>query len=364
MGVLLSRPRPLALLLLLALVSLTLTACRDKAPVVLTQFTAFDTQVDVNLIAVTRQQAEHAAALVKQDFAYLDRDWSHHGEAMTRVNRLLATGQPFVPPPSVLRLVRLAQRLEAESDGLLNLANGALLRLWGFDAAEITPRPPPTEAQLAALLAAAPSLAALELQGLTLQARAPNLQLDLTPLARSQAIDLAMQHLQELGVRHALIQVGSGELRALGERSGQPWRIPVRRPSGSAVLAIMALRGDEALVTVNEQERVFTYRNQRYHAILDPRTGRPATGARSVTVMSTEATRAAAAARAIFIAGATRWREVAGRFGVQHVLLVDADGGLHLTPAMAARLERVDAAEQVELAEPERPSEMPPNPQP
>lgn len=109
MGVLLSRPRPLALLLLLALVSLTLTACRDKAPVVLTQFTAFATQVDVNLIAVTRQQAEHAAALVKQDFAYLDRDWSHHGEAMTRVNRLLATGQPFVPPPSVLRLVRLAQ---------------------------------------------------------------------------------------------------------------------------------------------------------------------------------------------------------------------------------------------------------------
>jgi hypothetical protein len=55
--------------------------------------------------------------------------------------------------------------------------------------------------------------------------------------------------------------------------------------------------------------------------------------------MSTEATRAWTVARALFIAGSKDWRRLAGRLGARHVLLVDAEGRLHMTPAMAERLE-------------------------
>jgi FAD:protein FMN transferase len=339
-------------LLLLLVLSLTLIGCRDKAPVMLSRFTAFETQVDVSLVAVTRDQAERAAALVAQDFAYLERDWANDGEAMERVNRLLAQGEPFVPPPSVLRLVRLGQSLESESDGLVGLGLGRLVRLWGFDSTRESSHRPPAVEQISALVEAVPSMSSIEIEGLTLRGRNPALSLDLSPIARSQAIDLAIQHLKDLGVRNALIQAG-GEQRAIGERSGQPWRIPVRRPSGSAVLAIVPLRGDESLATLTEQDQAFTYQGQLYHAILDPRTGRPATGARAVTVLSTEATHAVAAARALFVAGIQDWRRLAGRLGVRHVLLVDAEGRLHMTPAMAERLERIDADEPVEIAEPE-----------
>ncbi|MBK1654644.1 FAD:protein FMN transferase [Allochromatium vinosum] len=340
---------------LLLVLSLTLTGCRDKAPVMLSRFTAFETQVDVSLVAVTRDQAERAAALVAQDFACLERDWASDGEAMERVNRLLAQGDPFVPPPSVLRLVRLGQTLESESEGLVNLSIGRLVRLWGFDTATIASRHPPERERISDLVAAAPSMSAITIEGLTLRGSNPTLSLDLTPIARAQAIDLAIRHLKDLGVRNALVQAGS-ELRALGERSGQPWRVPVLRPSGSAVLAIVPLRGDEAMATVAEHDRSFTDRGRLYHAILDPRTGRPATGARSVTVLSAETTHAAAAARALFIAGPTDWRRLAGHLGVQQALLVDAEGRLHLTPAMAERLERVDADEPVAIVEPEWPA--------
>ncbi|BCU05409.1 FAD:protein FMN transferase [Allochromatium tepidum] len=347
--------RPARVLPLLLVLSLTLVACRDKAPVMLSRFTAFETQVDVSLVAVTRDQAERAAALVAQDFAYLERDWASDGEAMERVNRLLAQGEPFVPPPSVRRLVRLGQTLEVESEGLVDLGLGRLVRLWGFDSASESVRRPPTGERISALVAAAPSMASIEIEGLTLRGRDPALSLDFSPIARSQAIDLAIRHLKDLGVRNALIQAG-GELRAIGERSGQPWRIPVLRPSGSAVLAIVPLRGDEALATLGEQERAFTDRGRLYHAILDPRTGRPAIGARSVTVLSTETTHAAVAARALFIAGPKDWRRLAARLGVRQALLVDAEGRLHMTPAMAGRLELVDVDEPIEIVEPEWPA--------
>jgi FAD:protein FMN transferase len=340
---------------LLLVLSLTLVACRDKAPVMLSRFMAFDTQVDVSLVAVTRDQAEHAAALVAQDFAYLERDWASDGTAMERVNRLLAQGEPFVPPPSVLRLAQLGQALELESDGLVNLGIGRLVRLWGFDSGNTSSRHPPAGDRISVLVEAAPSMSSIEIKGLVMRGLDPALSLDLTPIAKSQAIDLAIQHLKDLDVRNALIQAG-GELRALGERSGQPWRIPVLRPSGSGVLAIVPLRGDEALATVAEHDHAFMHRGQLYHAILDPRTGWPATGVRSVTVMSTEATRAATVARALFIAGPKDWRRLAGRLGARHVLLVDAEGRLHMTPAMAERLELVEANEPVEIAEPEWPA--------
>lgn len=340
---------------LLLVLSLTLAGCRDKAPVMLSRFTAFETEVDVSLVAVTREQAERAAALVAQDFYYLDRDWASDGEAMERVNRLLAQGEPFVPPPSVMRLVRLGQTLESESGGLVNLGLGRLVRLWGFDSATVASRRPPARERISALVAAAPSMSAITIEGLTLRGGNPALSLDLTPIARSQAIDLAIQHLKDLGVRNALIQAG-GELRVLGERSGQPWRIPVLRPSGSAVLAIVPLRGDEALATVAEHDRSFTDRGRLYHSILDPRTGWPATGARSVTILSEETTHAVAAARALFVAGPEDWRHLAGRLGVQQALLVDTEGRLHLTPAMAERLELVDANEPVAIVEPEWPA--------
>ncbi|WP_246172903.1 FAD:protein FMN transferase [Thermochromatium tepidum] len=347
--------RPARALPLLLVLSVALVACRDKTPVMLSHFTAFETQVDVSLVALTRDQAERAAALVAQDFAYLERDWASDGEAMDRVNRLLAQGEPFVPPPSVLRLVRLGQRLEIESEGLVSLGLGRLMRPWEGDTATTASRHPPGRERISAPVASAPSMAAIEIEGLTLCGRDPALSLDLSPVARSQAIDLAIQHLKDLGVRNALIQAG-GELRAIGERSGQPWRVPVLHPSGSAVLAIVSLRGDEALATLAEQGHAFTDQGRSDHAILDPRTGLPATGARSVTVLSTEATHAATAARALFIAGAKDWRRLAARLGVRQVLLVDAEGRLHLTPSLAERLERLDVEAPIEIVEPEWPT--------
>jgi FAD:protein FMN transferase len=343
------RRRRAALACALGAVLFGLGACGQETPVTTTRFDAFSTQVDLSLVGVNQRQATEAATLIRQDFTFLEAAWhSWQPGPMGRVNRLLVADEPFVAPPSTMPLVRFSQEFESRSGGLFNPAIGYLMDLWGFHADAVRSRPPPPGQQIARLVEAAPSLAQIEIEGLELHGRNPSIKLDFDSIAKGYALDLAVEHLRELGIKSALVQAG-GEVRVIGDRSGQPWRITIRRPSGSGVLAIVPMRGDESLVTKADYDRNFVFKGEIYHAIIDPRTGYPARGTRSVTVLHRDATTAAAAATALFVAGPADWEVAARAMGIRYALLVDAEGTLHMNPAMAERIELVDSGVRVEL---------------
>ncbi|CRI64497.1 ApbE family lipoprotein [Thiocapsa sp. KS1] len=342
-----SRSRRARLSCVIAAALLGLAACGQETPVTTIRFDAFGTQVDLSLVSVDRQQAQQAASLVQQDFAFLEEAWhSWQPGPMGRVNQMLLTEEPFVAPPSTMPLVRISKELETRSGGLFNPAIGYLMDLWGFHADAVRSRPPPPSQQIARLVEAAPAMAQIDIEGLELHGHNPAIKLDFDSIAKGHALDLAIEHLRELGIKSALVQAG-GEVRVIGDRSGQPWRITIRRPSGSGVLAIVPMRGDESLVTKADYDRNFVFKGEIYHAIIDPRTGSPARGTRSVTVLHQDATTAAAAATALFIAGPTEWEAVARGMEIGYVLLVDAEGTLHMSQAMAERIELVDSSARI-----------------
>jgi thiamine biosynthesis lipoprotein len=59
----------------------------------------------------------------------------------------------------------------------------------------------------------------------------------------------------------------------------------------------------------------------------------------SVTVLHPQAATADAAATALFVAGPGHWYEVAKGMGIRHVMLIDTDGVVHMTPAMQSRVQ-------------------------
>ena len=93
------------------------------------------------------------------------------------------------------------------------------------------------------------------------------------------------------------------------------------------------------MFTSGNYERYFEYNGIRYHHILDPRTGYPARGSLSVTVVNNDAATADAAATALFVAGPEGWREVARNMGIKEVMLIDENMTVYMTPAMAARVQ-------------------------
>ena len=96
------------------------------------------------------------------------------------------------------------------------------------------------------------------------------------------------------------------------------------------------------MFTSGDYERYFEYGKQRYHHILDPRTGYPADKTTSVTVIHHDSATADAAATALFIAGPDQWPVIARDMGIEQVMLIDKQGQIFMTPDMAERIELAD----------------------
>ncbi len=319
-----------------------LAGCSQPAPetqVQHTQFLAFGTLTELTLADVDEQRAAEAVQALEQDFRIMEGAWhAWKPGPVTRANWLLGEQRRFAAPPSVVPLVKVSQELAAKSDNLFNPAIGGLIQLWGFQSDDSTvSRAPPDPAAIAKLVAANPRMSDITVDGFMLSSRNPAVQMDFGAIGKGYGIDLAIDHLRQLGIDNAIVNSG-GDLRAIGDKGGQPWRIAIRGADGNGVLGVVDVKGDDSVFTSGNYERVFEWQGKRYHHILDPRTGYPAQGTRSVTVIHHSATVADAAATALFVAGPKDWPRIAAQLGVDQVLLVDDDNVAHMTPAMAKRV--------------------------
>jgi thiamine biosynthesis lipoprotein len=302
------------------------------------RFLAMGTLVEVTVYDFPEAEAWAAIEEVETLFEELEGRWDPWGDGeLGRLNAALAAGEAVAPSPALGALLARAAELDRSSGGLFEPSIGALIRLWGFGSEELAPTAPPPPSALADALAGVTPLPALIGDDGVL-AGAPGTAIDLGGFAKGEAVDLAVAALRARGIRNAIVNAG-GDLRAIGHHGDRDWRIAVRSPRGEGYLATIEIGGDESVFTSGDYERFFMFEGRRYHHILDPRDGYPTEGTTSVTVLGTEAASADAAATALFVAGPEDWPGVAAALGIDQVMLVDADGVVHLSPAMRERVQ-------------------------
>jgi thiamine biosynthesis lipoprotein len=254
-------------------------------------------------------------------------------------------------PPSLVPIIEQSIALSARSDGLFNPAIGGLLNLWGFQSSERPNGPPPAREAIAGWVARHPSMADLRLDAAVLTSTNDAVQLDFGAFAKGYAIDVAIAKLRARGIENAIANAG-GDLRAIGSKGGQPWRVGVRHPQGDGVLAAIAVQGDESVFTSGNYERFREHAGVHYQHILDPRSGWPVEGVTSVTVIHDNGAVADAAATALVVAGPTEWHRIAGQMGIRYVMLVDDHGTVYMNPAMQSRVEFQEPPTNVVLSDP------------
>jgi thiamine biosynthesis lipoprotein len=88
---------------------------------------------------------------------------------------------------------------------------------------------------------------------------------------------------------------------------------------------------DGAIVTSGDYENFRIHQGVRYHHILDPRTGKPANGCQSVTVIAPLAETADALATAVFVLGPAEGLRLIREQPQTEVMLMDAQGQVHIT---------------------------------
>jgi thiamine biosynthesis lipoprotein len=179
------------------------------------------------------------------------------------------------------------------------------------------------------------------IEGTQVWSRNPAVQLDLGGYAKGYALDLAVALLRKNGIHNALINIG-GNIAALGERGNRPWRIGVQHPRKPGALATLDLYDGEFVGTSGDYQRYFELDGRRYCHIIDPRTGLPASGVQSVTIVvkggDHPGALSDAGSKPLFIAGPAGWREAASRMRLPLAMLVDNAGEVYLTRALAKRI--------------------------
>jgi len=320
------------------LLTLWLAACgHPPAQVYQQQLFAFGTLVDITLYGVQPEAARQAIQAVDAMFQQQHHDWHawQRGQ-LDSLNQAIADGHSLETDASIVHLIQLGQRFERLSHGLFNPAIGHLLKLWGFQQDEPN-RTPPDDAAVRRWLRAAPSTLQLSIESSTVSSSNSAVKLDFGGFAKGYAVARAVALLEKRGFQHLIVNAG-GDLCLRGRHGDRPWRIGIRSPDGEGVLASLDLEGRHCVFTSGDYERYFEYQGKRYHHILDPRSGYPAEGTHSVTVLADDGTLADAAATALFVAGPSQWQAIARSMGIHDALLIDTAGGAHMTATLRGRV--------------------------
>jgi thiamine biosynthesis lipoprotein len=118
--------------------------------------------------------------------------------------------------------------------------------------------------------------------------------------------------------------------------------VGVRDPRGGprAIIAKMPIK-DHAFSTAGDYERSFMLDGKRYHHIIDPKTGYPATASRGVTIFAPNAFLADALDDAVFILGPERGLKLVDSYPDCAALIIDAHNKVWMSPSLEGKLQQL-----------------------
>lgn len=239
------------------------------------------TVAELKVVSASEDDAARALQRAYDELARIERLASAYIDT-SDVGRLAR--DPSAPLSADTReILRVARDVQEASGGAFCPTLGALLHIWGF--------PEPT---------ALPDSAAVR-EGVRLS-RLPNAALDLGGIAKGYAVDLAVDALAGTG---SCIVTAGGDLAVRGSRpDGKGWLIGVQDPRDtSRFLLKLRVSGKVSVSTSGDYQRFVVVGGIRYHHILDPSTGWPARGLRSVTVIGPSTVLTDAWSTAAFVLG-------------------------------------------------------------
>jgi thiamine biosynthesis lipoprotein len=222
-------------------------------------------------------------------------------------------------------LLTLARELHDRTGGGFDIAAGALVRAWGFLRRQGRT---PTDDELASALAASGMRhVELDAAGRRMRFTRPGVEINPGAIGKGWAVDRASDALAAAGVPSMLVHGGQSSVRARGIHGPalpgrRGWPVGLRHPLFPGRRLATITLDDRALGTSGSATQFFVDRGRRLGHILDPRTGRPAEGVLSATVIAPTAAVADALSTAAYVLGVAGLETIAPPGGDVAAILV------------------------------------------
>ena len=259
-----------------------------------------------------------AVVLYGEDRAHLDAaaraalDEAHRLDALlsnykpesewSAVNRAAGSG-PVRVSGELFALLAECLRYSADSNGAFDITVGPLMRVWGFYKGE--GRLPKRGEVEGSLRRVGYRHITLDATAKTVRFGVPGLELDPGGIGKGYAVDRMADVLAARGVAIALISASGSTIYGRGAPPDEPraGRITIRPPGDPEGIAAEIFLKNMAVSTSGSYEKFFWADGRTYAHIIDPRTGYPARGAASVSVVAPRAIDSEAWTKPYFING-------------------------------------------------------------
>ena len=162
---------------------------------------------------------------------------------------------------------------------------------------------------------------------------AKGVRINLGGIAKGYVVERGVDLLRMAGVRNGIVTAG-GDSRLLGDRRGVPWKVGIRDPRVDGEVAMTLPLADEAISTSGDYERYFEENGVRYHHIISPSTGTPASGVHSATVIGPDAVLTDALSTSVFVMGVDEGLRLIATLPDYESIVIDDQGRIYYSDGL------------------------------
>ncbi len=295
-------------------------------------------------ITVSSDSAKKAKTAIDRAFNELDRlarllnFYSEDSEVFI-INRN-AGDKPVKVSPETLEIIDKALYVSENTEGAFDITVGPVVRLWDFQNKVL-----PDEKMIKEKLKLVGYRNVIvDKEKSTVFLKTKGVQIDLGGIIKGYAADRAVEILKKKGIKSGIVAV-AGDIKVFGRKpptgsdSGL-WNVGIQNPRQESdrdeIIATIGL-SDASISTSGDYQRFFIKDGKRYHHLLNPKTGYPAYGCQSVTIITKDAAFTDAFATGIFILGHEKGLDVIKKLGFDGVI-VDRDGKIYVTEGIKDKI--------------------------
>jgi len=258
------------------------------------------------------------------------------GSDVIRINEA-AGRQSVAVSNDTLAVLDAAAEASEWTGGKFDITFGALADLWKFDHDQDNTLPD-RRAIEARLPLVDYRLVQVDRAARTAYLSKTGARVHLGGIGKGYAVDRAAAILRERGFHDFLIQSG-GDLYVAGRNGNVPWKLGISDPRGPAGRSFATVEvSDGTLSTSGDYERFFIKDGTRYHHLIDPDRGEPATGTRSVTIVADRAMLADVLSTGVFLLGPTAGMALIEQLPQVEGVIVSATNQVLISSGLKGRL--------------------------
>lgn len=303
---------------------------------------AMGSELKVQTLTSNPAAAASAFAAIFTEFDRLDAllsVWKPDSDVL-RVNAA-AGAEPVAVGTDLIEVLKTARQVSEWTDGKFDVTFGALSDVWKFDQDQDNSIPTREQIETRRPLVDYTGIVVDE-GARTVFLKHKGMRIHLGGIGKGYAVDHAVRILRERGFRNFMIQSG-GDLYVGGLLRGVPWRLGIadpRRPTSTFGTLDLS---DGTFSTSGDYERAFVKDGVRYHHLLDPATGEPARGCRSVTIVSNSPLLADGLSTGVFILGPEQGMALVERLQDVDAVIVTATNQVLVSSGLRGKFRQTSA---------------------